>query len=185
MKKLSKEAEMLMAVVLIMLAVGERIWFDLGPNVELVTMASVLAGVYLPWRYKVMVPLAIMATSDLVLGWGLISLFTWSGFVVMGLLPVFFRKFLNVRWLCGCLSGLVGNVIFFLWTNLGVWWLDGWGMYADDLSGLLSSYVNGLPFLRVQMVSTLMFVPLAIFVVEEVRGWLRNREIVNLKYYKG
>ena len=53
---------------LIFLAVAERLWLDLGPNVELVTLMSVLASVYLGRRWGVAVALVALIISDLILG---------------------------------------------------------------------------------------------------------------------
>jgi len=47
-----------------------------------------------------------------------------------------------------------------------VWLLDSWNMYPDDLSGLMMSYVGGLPFLKLQLFSTLLFVPAGLVVME-------------------
>ena len=45
-----------LALGLIAVAVSERLWWDLGPNVELVMMSSVLASVYLGRRFGVAGP---------------------------------------------------------------------------------------------------------------------------------
>ncbi len=60
----------------------------------------------------------------------------------------------------------MGTIVFYIWTNFGVWATDSWGMYSHDLNGLWRCYVNGLPFLKTQMASTCLFVPLAIVMVE-------------------
>ncbi len=72
---------MMLALGLMAVAVLERLVFDLGPNVELVTMASVMAGVYVKGWWRWLVPVGIMALSDVILGVGAISSFTWSGFL--------------------------------------------------------------------------------------------------------
>lgn len=113
--------------------------------------------------------LAILAASDLLLGNTNIFLFTWSGF----LLPIFLNnKFKNSlatdNWqlvtLKGTGLGFLSNVFFYAWTNLGVWLLDSWGMYPKTLAGLVSCYINGLPFLKTQVESTLLLLPLSLAV---------------------
>ncbi len=55
--------------------------------------------------------------------------------------------------------GLGSNIFFFIWTNFGVWLMDSWGIYTKDLSGLIKCYIFGLPFLKNQFVSSLIFIP--------------------------
>lgn len=164
-----------MAVILILLAVGERVVFDLGPNIELVTMATIVAALYLPKRIRLIVPLTIMAVSDWHLGVGAITWFTWSGFLAMALGPNLMKKWTGERWLRGLGAGLLGAGWFYLWTNLGVWLTDSWGMYPRDLAGLGQCYINALPFFKANLLSTMLFVPLGIMIVEMTRSrnWLR------------
>lgn len=157
---------MKIALLLIVLAVGERLLFDLGPNIELVTMAAILAGMYLPWRWRLGVPLGIMAISDSILGIGSISLFTWSGFAAMSFLPFFWKRWTNNRMEKGLASGFSGSCLFYLWTNLGVWLTDSWGMYSRDGAGLWQCYVNAIPFYKNSLLSTAVFVPLGIILME-------------------
>lgn len=165
---------MIWALVLIAIAVSERLWFDLGPNVELVTTASVLSGMYLSGRYKWLVPLTVMWLSDLVLGVGWISFFVWSGFLVTAYLPGWLARWVPGELVQGVGAGVLGNLGFFWWTNFGVWVTDRWGMYSRDGAGLVAALVAGLPFLKVQMMSTLLFLPLALIVVMEVKKWIRQ-----------
>lgn len=164
---------MILVLVLVLVALLERLVFDLGPNVELVTMASVLAGLYVSSRWRYVIPLLILLLSDLVLGLGVISLFTWSGFLVMVVLARGLADRWSNRIKSGLTAGVMGTLWFYGWTNFGVWLTDQWGMYANDWSGLVQSYVNGLPFLRLQMMSTLLFVPLGIVLVEMGIEWLK------------
>ena len=69
--------KILVGLLLVAAALFERIFFDLGPNVELVTLTTFLAGAYLGFPYSFFVPLATLFISDLVLGNSLIFLFTF------------------------------------------------------------------------------------------------------------
>jgi hypothetical protein len=68
------------------------------------------------------------------------------------------------KYFLGTTAGLSANLFFYLWTNFGVWLLSG--MYPKTTTGLLMSYVNALPFLRYQLISTLIFIPLGFFATE-------------------
>jgi len=174
----------ILLITLFLIAFLERTVFDLGANIELVTMAMILASCCLGRKEAFWLILAIMATTDRVIGNTPILLFTWSGFLI----PAFFIKggylkinhYLKLRLklknillpklltLTGL--GLTSNVFFFLWTNFGVWLLDSWGMYPNTLPGLLMSYINGLPFLKNQFISSLIFIPAGIVAIEAAKS---------------
>src|SRR4030067_2076454 len=79
-------------VILFLAAFLERTVFDLGPNIELVTMAMILASFYFGRKQSFWLTFAILALTDLIIGNTYIFIFTWSGFllpaiVVGGLIP--------------------------------------------------------------------------------------------------
>lgn len=157
--------KLVVLALLTVVALLERTVFDLGPNVELVTALMVLSAFYFGRKYSLAAVLVVMVLSDLVIGNSGIFIFTWSGFLI----PALFIHMAK-RWdRLGLFSGIGANLFFFVWTNFGVWLMDGWGMYANDLGGLVSSYVNGLPFLRLQLMSTILFVPLGVLVFEVLK----------------
>ena len=141
------------------LAFLERTLFNLGPNVELVTLTMLAASAYLSSKTTFKLIFLLMAATDLIIGNTSIFLFTWSGFLLpLLVLPRLLRRppFIFKATSLGVLS----NLFFYLWTNFGVWLLDSWGMYTNDLPGLIKSLVMGLPFLKLQLASTFLFVPL-------------------------
>ena len=154
---------------LFILALLERTVFDLGPNFELVTLVMVMGAFYLDRKLVFLLTAILMITSDLIIGNSNIFIFTWSGF----LLPILFMSvFKNLKFnkiFSGTLAGISSNIFFFIWTNFGVWALDSWGMYPKTAIGLVSSYINGLPFLKYQLVSTLLFVPLGFGIYKAIQ----------------
>ena len=161
--EISKTARIIFFGGLVFAAVAERLWWDMGWNVELVTVEVLLSGIYLGRLWAVAFLVIVMGVSDLYLGNTNIWLFTWSAFLVEG---IFGRR------IFGGVGTAVGvGLWFYGWTNFGVWLLDGWGMYSNDLSGLMQSYINGLPFLKANLMSNLVIVPVGFGVVEGVK-WL-------------
>src|SRR4030043_1478693 len=161
-------------LLLFLLAWGERVLFDFGPNVEFVTVTMLVAGFYLGRIEGLLLPLLTMVLSDLILGNTSIYLFTWTGFLIPALVSgyIFLRnrgRTVFSRIGLGTKAGFGTTMFFFFWTNFGVWLTDSWGMYSNDLSGLIASYINGLPFLRTQLTGTLVFVPLGFTAIELVR----------------
>ena len=160
------------------LAFLERTVFDLGPNFELVTLAMVLSAFYLNPKSSLLLTSLLMISSDLIIGNNNIFIFTWSGFLI----PILFIKhFKNLKLnniFSGTLAGISSNLFFFFWTNFGVWALDSWGMYPKTILGLMSSYLNGLPFLKYQLVSTLLFVPLGFLIFDLILKYLYSKNFI-------
>lgn len=164
---------------LFILAFIERVWFDLGPNMELITVALILSAFYLNKKTTFILTFAVVALSDLIIGNSNIFLFTWSGFI-LPLLAIGIFKSLKVNSiLSGTLAGISFNLFFFIWTNFGVWALDSWGMYPNTAFGLLQSYLNGLPFLKYQLTSTLFFVPIGFLIYEVVFNKLLSKNFLS------
>jgi hypothetical protein len=161
--KLSKKSVFL--CILFLIAFAERVFFDMGPNFELVTTVLILSAFYIGRKASFWIVFLIMLLSDLVIGNTNIFIFTWSGFLLPALLlkkvriESFFSKITT-----GTSLGIIANGFFYIWTNFGVWLLSG--MYPKTAPGLLMSYINALPFLRYQFVSTLIFVPLGFVIAE-------------------
>lgn len=148
------------------MAVSERLWFDLGPNIELVMTASVLASIYLGRRWGVGVALISLATSDLVIGNTMIMIFTWSAFALIA----FGGKMIKGP-LMGAGYGLAGALFFYFYTNFGVWLIGN--LYPHTFSGLIQSYVMGLPFLKLHAVGSMVFLGSTISLIKlfNLRIW--------------
>lgn len=155
--------------VLIILAVSERLWFDLGPNVELVMTASVLASIYLGRKWGVGVALLSLMVSDLVIGNTMIMIFTWSAFALIA----FGGRWLkNKNFILAPGYGLAGALFFYFYTNLGVWLIGG--MYPRTSAGLIECYKMGLPFLRLHAVSSMLLLSGSLIIIKLVnlRFWV-------------
>lgn len=176
MKKIfTIKSQSLLIYSIFILAFIERVWFDLGPNIELITLASILAAFYLNKKSTFLLIFGTVALSDLLIGNSNIFLFTWTGFL-LPILAISIFKSLNVsRILSGTLAGVSSNLFFFFWTNFGVWTLDSWDMYPNTIFGLMSSFINGIPFLKYQLTSTLFFVPIGFILYEIIFNNLLNK----------
>lgn len=148
------------AVVLIAFgAVGRLLLQDL-PNIETITVVSLLAGSLLGGVWTFAVGLAVVGLTDMVIGNTSIALYTWSAWLVMGVFGWIVRRgrgrvLRHAAVLTG--MGLLGNAFFYAWTNFGVWHIGG--LYPHTFDGLMLSYAMGLPFLKYQLLSTVMIVP--------------------------
>lgn len=158
----------ILILLFFLFAFFERVWFDLGPNIELITLATMLSAFYLDRKITFIFLIGTMFLSDLVIGNTNIFLFTWSGFLIPAFVVSILPKLKSIsKPIAGTLAGVGSTMFFYFWTNFGVWAMDSWGMYPKTIQGLILSYVNALPFLKNQLISTLIFVPLG-FVVFNV-----------------
>lgn len=166
------------AAFLIALGVVGRTIFHIAPNVEVVTLASLLAATYLGRKYAVLVPFAIMVITDTMIGNTNIFIFTWSAWIMIGLSGLILRRLKGAK-LVGAATGMgiFASVFFYLYTNFGVWLLDSWGMYSRDFSGLIHCYIMGLPFLRLNLISNLVFIPAGFSLTELI---FRKENVLSL-----
>lgn len=153
------------AVLLIAFGTLGRVLLQDLPNIETITVVSLLAGSLLGGPWTIAVGLVTVGLSDIAIGNTNILLYTWSAWALMGLFGYALarRKKQPLRHALELTGmGLLGNLFFFLLTNFGVWHLSG--LYAHTGAGLLQSYIAALPFLRMQMLGTLLIVPAVSFV---------------------
>ena len=171
-----------LAVAALALAVVWRlVRADLGapPNLELLTASAFLAAGLLRHRVAALVPLAAVAVSDVLMGNDAILLFTWSAWAVVGLGSLLTRRVRAGwrRYAAALGFGAAGTVVFFLWTNFGVWLQWRGAVFGEGWGGLVQSYVAGLPFLRPQLLGNLALLPAAAAVVALVERAERARRL--------
>jgi hypothetical protein len=112
-------------------------------------------------RRQLWIPLALMAASDVILTKFVYAFpFTWDHYVT-------FAWYAAILWLGTNLrenakpvriiaSALASSVSFFIVSNFAVWavWTD---MYPRTVTGLMTSYVVGLPFFQRTFAGDLLF----------------------------
>jgi hypothetical protein len=149
-------------------------------NLEIVTASVLVASTFLTRRAAVVVPLGILAVSDLIIGNSPILIFTWSAFGLIALGGLGLRRLKGSKGsparliLAATGAGVASSVFFFAYTNFGVWLLDGGRMYAQTWQGLVHCYVMGLPFYRTMLLGNLVFVPMYFAVALYGPGLLPN-----------
>mgnify|MGYP001172701522 CR=1 FL=1 len=124
----------------------------------IIGMISVLAGVLLGGYYSLIVPLSAMAVSDAILGNGMIFVFTWSGFAMMGVLGLQARKSRVPNATFGLRLtgiGVAGILAFDIWTNVGWWAL----FYPHTAGGLAACFAMALPFIVGHVLTTAAVLP--------------------------
>ena len=166
-----------MIYFIILLAVISRFVPHLN-NFAPITALAIFSAVYLPRKQAIAIPLVVRFVSDVFLGF-----FSWplmlavygahlSG-VLFGLWIKnnklgFFSKTLKVL-----ASSLGASVVFFLVTNFAFLYAE----YPHTWAGIISAYVNGLPFLRGTVIGDLSYV-VALFGAYEVVLYLVKQKSV-------
>ncbi|MFM6976436.1 MAG: DUF6580 family putative transport protein [Sphingobacteriaceae bacterium] len=103
-------------------------------------------------RLAFIMPLAAMAISDLFIGNGF-SLVVYGAFIAMVICGQLVRNKKTIANLF--LSSICGAIIFYLITNFALFYPAN--MYPHNLSGIMASYVAGLPFINNMLAGNLIY----------------------------
>ena len=127
------------------------------PNFTPIGAMALFSGAYLGRRTLAFVaPLAALLLSDLVLGLyhGMATVYLSTALVaVLGMLALQHRSALRI----GAVA-VAGSVLFFILTNLGMWWFSGF--YPHTLAGLEACYVAAIPFFQNSLAGDLFYTTL-------------------------
>ena len=122
-------------------------------NFTPVMAIALFAGVTLPPVLSLTVPLIIMIATDLLIGPHDLAAFVWGSFLLAALIGVWARRRPGFgRVFTGALAG---SAVFFLITNLGVFFFGG--LYPLSRQGLAECFVMAIPFFRNSLAGDLFF----------------------------
>lgn len=153
------------------------------PNLEIITALALLGVIYFDGAIcAFLVPLAVMFFSDLILGNNFIFLFTWSAFLLIGLIGFLYKRYSlklkSPKFKDGAILAIAASLFFYFYTNFG-WWLMS-GMYSKDFSGLMKCFYMGLPFLRNNLMGNLVFVGAGVVAMEWAIKINKKQKFANL-----
>lgn len=179
--------KIILASLFIVLGIILRIFLNkkvLLPNFEVITTISLLSGSFLGGLFGALVPISMVFVSDLYFGNTPIFIFTWTAFMIIGIFGSLIKRYSKDYFLKIIGGGVASVIFFYLYTNFG-WWLIS-KMYPMTIFGLLKCYIAGLPFLRNQIISLLIFIPLFLpffsFLCDKARLKVEIPEIKKVKY---
>ena len=143
----------------------------------IVAIISLLSGLILGGYYTFIIPICVMAISDIIIGQTWILLFVWSGFAIMGFIGYLMKKkqALSIKRTPTILGLGIGSILIYdLWTNFGTW-LGGpqWG-YTYTWEGLGLCYTMALPFMFWHLLSTT--IAMAIIILPIV--YLKEKKLI-------
>jgi signal transduction histidine kinase len=122
-------------------------------NVTPVMAIALFGGTVLSPRWAILLPLSIVAASDVLIGWHNTVPFTWGAFVLTGALAWWVRRSPGPKRVFA--GSLAGSTLFFLLTNFGVW-LNG-DLYPRTAEGFWQCYAAAVPFFRNALAGNLIF----------------------------
>lgn len=115
------------------------------PNFTPIGAMALFSGAMLGRRLLAFAaPLAAMLLSDMILGFhdGMLWVYASIALItVIGLFALQKRSPMRIG-----LAAISGSILFFLFTNLGVWATSG--MYAHTAAGLTACFVAAIPFFQ-------------------------------------
>jgi hypothetical protein len=163
--------KIVIALSLVAVAIVSRFMPHLW-NMTPIAAVGILAGARLGWKWGIALPVLAMVISDIFIGFYSlpILLSVYFSFALAGLVGFLVRKTGIVGVILG--GSALSAAIFFFVTNTAVW---QWGiMYPHTFSGLLVSYIAGLPFFQNQIIGDLFFTT-TLFAVWELGSALAHR----------
>jgi len=123
------------------------------PNFAPITAMSLFAGAYFTRKQLAfIIPLLAMLISDLFLGFYTISVFVYLSFAMITWLGQQKNKVTPK-------IVLLGSVLFFLITNLGVWFL----YYPKTIEGLVTCFTLAIPFFATSLLGDVFYSVIMVF----------------------
>jgi hypothetical protein len=124
------------------------------PNMTAVGALALFAGASVKPRWLgVTLPIAIIAITDLALGFDATLLFGYAAWALIALLSSRTLNSFSMVKLGG--MSVFSSLCFFVVSNFGVWSVGG--LYSRTTLGLVECFVAALPFLGQQMLGDLFF----------------------------
>jgi len=142
----------LVLTIFMLIAILFRLFPHL-PNFTPVTAIALFGGLYFSnQKMAYLVPLFIMALSDVFLGFHAISLFVYAAFLLISFIGTQTKK-PSVHTI------LLGSLSFFIVTNFGVWLIG----YPKTWAGFIECYTLALPFFRNSILGDFFYSGIMIF----------------------
>lgn len=123
------------------------------PNVAPIGAMALFGGAQLPKKHALTLPIGAMLVSDIFLGFHNTMVWVYASFILTVLIGMLLRSRVSAGNVI--LASLASSVLFYLITNFGVWLFGS--MYPKTLSGLMQSYIMGLPFFRNTLLGDLFY----------------------------
>ena len=142
------------AIVLILLAAITRFIPHPFNFTAIGAMALFSGAIIRDKRYAFLLPFIVLFLTDIFLGFHFSMLPVYLGFsITVGIGMIIHNKpnFLRIG-----IASILSSILFFLITNLPVWYMD-MSLYPISWEGTMQSYFMALPFFRNQILGDLFY----------------------------
>ncbi|NVK28184.1 MAG: hypothetical protein HWE14_09070 [Flavobacteriia bacterium] len=186
---MSRRQNLILVAVLLLAAAFTRLIPHLG-NFTAVFAVALLGGAWLKRaELAILVPLVAVFASDVVLnntvhaayndgftlfypGMG----FTYGTYIAIAILGRYGMKSAKLNKIGRFIGYGVGSAfLFFMITNFGAW-MGSPALYTQDLTGLMTAYAAGIPFLKGSILGTLAYGTIMIAVKEAVAARITSTQ---------
>ncbi len=163
----------MLAICLLVLGIFSRLVVH-SWNFTPVIALALFGGVYLKKKqWAIMLPLALFAVTDLILGFHQTMFFTWGSVVLIAAMGLWVKKNKNLKTVLG--GGLASAVLFFVITNFGVWLTTG--MYPMTIAGLSECFVLAVPFFRGTLAGTFVYGAILFGIYEMIAARVKDTRL--------
>ena len=150
---MSINKHLVVGFVIILLLAASRL-IPHPPNFTPILGMAIFSGAIINHRFiAYLIPLTAMLLSDLYLGFHAGMPIVYFSLAVCVLIGTFIESRVSI--INSLLSISLGVLVFFLITNFTVWY--GSGMYEYSISGLMTCYFMGLPFVQNTFISSILY----------------------------
>jgi len=166
----------MLAICLLVLGILSRFVVHAWNFTPVIALA-LFGGVYLKnKKLAILLPLALLAVTDFILGFHQMMFFTWGSIVLIAAMGLWVQKNKSLKTVLG--GGLVSAVLFYVVTNFGVWLVSG--MYPLTLAGLSECFVLAIPFFRSTLLGTLVYGLIFFGAYEAIAARIKNTRLAHV-----
>jgi len=162
----------MLAFWLLVIGVASRVVVHAWNFTPVIALA-LFSGVYLKKKHALVLPIALFAITDIILGFHETMFFTWGTILMIVGIGFWVRKNKSFKTVLG--GGVSSAVLFYITTNFGVWLMSG--IYPMTFSGLSECYVAAIPFFRNSLASTLIYGLIFFGGYEAIAARVRNTRL--------
>ena len=148
------------------------------PNFTPIIAVALISGYFFKnINLSLLILLVAMLLSDLFIGFYENMIFVYASLLLITFVFHKISKKINYKNLF--IYCFAGSLIFFIFSNFGVWALGSPGVldvaYERNISGLVECYILAIPFFGNTFLSTLIFAYPGIFIYKSLPAWSSSR----------
>ena len=148
------------------------------PNFTPIIAVALVSGYFFKnINLSLLILLVAMLLSDLFIGFYENMIFVYASLLLITFVFHKISKKINYKNLF--IYCFAGSLIFFIFSNFGVWALGSPGVldvaYERNISGLVECYILAIPFFGNTFLSTLIFAYPGIFIYKSLPAWSGSR----------